>query len=65
MKPNKVFFTLITLIIFAALGCSLSSIKENNDILNGSFWKNQALQDIISYWTQHALDRDKGSHFLE
>jgi len=61
MKPNKVFFSLITLIIFAASGYSLSSIKENNDILNGSFWKNQALQDIIPYWTRYALDHDNGA----
>jgi len=43
------------------MGCTDFKDQKNIDVLNGTFWKNQALQDILPYWTQHAIDHEDGA----
>jgi mannobiose 2-epimerase len=59
---NKIIFIFLFLIIsLITIECTDSKKKDNSDILQGTFWKEQALQDIIPYWTQHAIDHEDGA----
>jgi mannose/cellobiose epimerase-like protein (N-acyl-D-glucosamine 2-epimerase family) len=42
-------------------GCSDLGKQENKNVLDGNFWKEQALTDIIPYWTQHSIDTVNGA----
>ena len=44
-------------------GCSDPGKQQNEDVLNGNFWKNQALTDILPYWTKYSLDTVDGAFF--
>lgn len=57
--PFIIFLALLAILV--TTGCSNSKRLEDVDILNGTFWKDQALQAIIPYWTQNTIDNDDGA----
>jgi hypothetical protein len=62
-KNKKKHLSLILLFIFILTGCSGPGKQKNEDVLNGNFWKNQALTDILPYWTKYSLDTVDGAFF--
>ncbi len=58
--------TFLILIIFLT-GCinNPPSIRSHaaKDVLSGEYWKNQALNDIMPYWTKYARDTISGAFF--
>ena len=62
--PDKIKWICILLILVIFLvvtGCSNSQKQDNHELLNGDFWKEQALQDILPYWIQHVIDHKNGA----
>ncbi|MGD8780963.1 MAG: AGE family epimerase/isomerase [Ignavibacteria bacterium] len=57
---RKTFINILFLAI-AVLFLISCSAKENEDVLDGSFWKNQALKQILPYWTRNARDTVYGA----
>jgi cellobiose epimerase len=49
------------LFIMILTNLNFSLAQEEKNALNGSFWKEQALKDIIPYWTKYALDKENGA----
>ncbi|NIA10529.1 MAG: hypothetical protein GWP10_12565 [Nitrospiraceae bacterium] len=56
----KSIFLISSLIIYLA-GCSGQQNQKDENVLQGDFWRKQALKDIIPYWTQHARDTVDGA----
>ena len=58
----KIFPILVpaALVIFLMKGCS-ERIGRKPTIIQGDYWKSQALEDIIPYWTKHARDTAAGA----
>lgn len=42
--------------------CNNSPIKTS-EVLSGNYWKEQALKDIIPFWTKYAQDKKSGAFF--
>ncbi|MEA3495805.1 MAG: hypothetical protein U9R42_07195, partial [Bacteroidota bacterium] len=57
---NK-YFSIILLFMFFLIGCSESGKQQNGNVLEGNFWKNQALTDILPYWTKYSIDTVDGA----
>ena len=55
------FILLIVLTLFIPMECPNLKSQEHGDVLNGNFWKDQALHDILPYWTQYAIDHKDGA----
>ncbi|MEA1896362.1 MAG: AGE family epimerase/isomerase [Bacteroidota bacterium] len=71
LKNKKKHFSIILLFIFILTGCSNPGNQENADvegslaadtnIFEGNFWKNQALSEILPFWTKYSLDTIDGA----
>ncbi|MCK4638937.1 MAG: AGE family epimerase/isomerase, partial [Bacteroidales bacterium] len=69
-KP-KLFFLFAVMSNFIISGCSDPGNQESTDVekttvsdtnvFEGNFWKNQALTDILPYWTKYSLDTVDGA----
>ena len=67
----KRFTSLILLAVIILSGCSNPGNQESTDVekataadtnvFEGNFWKNQALTDILPYWTKYSLDTVDGA----
>ena len=51
-------FLLLLIIIQAGCGNGTSPVSNVQD---GRYWKDQAINDILPYWTDNAMDRDSGA----
>ena len=57
LKKNGMFIFPFLLPFIIAIECADPIEKDFSHVLQGTFWKSQALQDIIPYWSQHAVGR--------
>jgi mannobiose 2-epimerase len=67
----KLLISLILLAVIILSGCSNPKNQQSTDIektfvadtnvFEGNFWKNQALTDILPYWTKYSLDTVNGA----
>lgn len=49
--------------LFFLLSQGAAKAQNSKKITEGSFWKNQAVNNIIPYWTKHAMDKKNGAFF--
>ena len=71
MTTSKLYFLFAVMVCFTISGCSNVKSKADADVENttaadtnvfeGSFWRNQALTDIMPYWIEHSLDTVDGA----
>ena len=59
-KCKKCIFLIVSLFIYLT-ACSDLKKQESENIFSGDFWKEQALEEIMPYWTQHAIDHENGA----
>lgn len=59
---NRFLQFLAVSLVFLVSGC-VEEFRENERTLDGEFWKNQALRDILPYWTRHVRDTVGGAFF--
>ncbi|HOW39124.1 MAG TPA: AGE family epimerase/isomerase [Bacteroidales bacterium] len=55
-------FLFIFLIITVLTACS--NRKQSADIMDGEYWKNQGLNEIIPFWQKHIIDTVNGGFYL-
>jgi mannose/cellobiose epimerase-like protein (N-acyl-D-glucosamine 2-epimerase family) len=61
MNPGKAPVYIFVLLIF----CSSCCIHEEDEkYLDGEFWRNQGLENIIPFWQAHARDTVYGAYYL-
>ena len=53
--------TVVILVLLIAMGVMAA---EGEECLNGEFWREQALTDIIPYWWEHARDEEYGAFYM-
>jgi len=59
---REILRILPVLLFFILAGCAEGS-HDNERSMDGEFWKNQALQEILPHWTHHARDTMDGAFF--
>ena len=52
------------IILFSCLSCSSTDNKQDQKLLDGEFWRQQGLTQIIPFWQNHARDTINGAYFL-
>lgn len=52
----------VTLALFLSAAVATPQQKE---VLDGDFWREQALTDIIPYWYDHVRDQENGAFFMK
>lgn len=52
------------LIIFISLITGCSGGKSHDDVLDGKYWRNQGLTQVIPFWQKHVVDTVNGGFFL-
>ncbi|MCD4747544.1 MAG: hypothetical protein K8R58_14710, partial [Bacteroidales bacterium] len=67
----KLFISLILLAVIILTGCSNPKKQESKNadktvaadrnVFEGNFWRNQALTDILPYWTEYSIDTVDGA----
>ena len=50
--------------MLALLVAAEVALCRQKDVLDGEFWRNQALTDIIPYWYEHARDTSHGAFYM-
>ena len=71
IRKPKLFFSFAVMAYLILSGCSNSGNQKSTDVgkstvtdtsvFEGNFWKNQALTDILPYWTEYSLDTVDGA----
>lgn len=61
----KLFYTcrILTACLLLAIAADLTNAQNKIKDTDGSFWKNQAVNNIIPYWTRHAIDSKNGAFY--
>ena len=64
-KDKKLFITLVFLIVVqaAVAGNGIEATLEQK-IMDGEFWRNQVLIDLMPYWYKHVIDEEHGAFYL-
>jgi len=57
---NKISGVIILGLSVLLLSCN-TGYKETSDIMSGDYWKTQALEHIMPYWTDNAIDKEYGA----
>jgi len=62
-------YILLPMILLSAYFCvtvmtGCSSRKEKSDILNGGYWRDQGLNEVIPFWQKHVIDTVNGGYYL-
>ncbi len=57
---NKISGVIILGLSVLFLSCN-TGYKETSDIMSGDYWKTQALEHIMPYWTDNAIDKEYGA----
>lgn len=64
-RSKSIFLVLLLLIVFYDANLIFSkNIKNNSKYLEGEFWSQQALKEIIPFWN-HTLDDKNGGYFTD
>lgn len=50
----------LLLLIIIQAGCG-NGTSPGSNVQDGRYWKDQAINDILPYWTENAMDRDSGA----
>ncbi len=59
MKPGVI--NLFLLLVFAIQAGCRNDTSYGNTVLDGNYWKDQAINDILPYWSKYAMDSDSGA----
>ena len=59
MKPGIVSAISLLLLIIP-VGCR-NDHPEENTVLDGKYWRDQAINDILPYWSEYSVDSDSGA----
>ena len=62
---KKYFFVIILLLNFSACNSPQKTDRQakENDVLEGAFWRHQALQNIMPYWLRYSIDEKNGAFY--
>jgi mannose/cellobiose epimerase-like protein (N-acyl-D-glucosamine 2-epimerase family) len=64
MKTKQLYSVVIVLTsLFILLSPGEADAQKSKKITEGIFWKNQAVNNIIPYWSRHAMDKKYGAFF--
>jgi len=59
MRPG-IISALSLLLLTILSGCGNDHFAKNT-VLDGNYWKDQAINDILPYWSRYAMDSDSGA----
>jgi len=57
------FFLFLLIFLSGYAIYKISAKKPEPEVLSGEYWKNQALKDIMPYWTEHSRDTMSGAFY--
>jgi len=66
LQSVKVLFMMLIFIVAGQAAMEGNSIETalEQKIMNGEFWRDQVLIDLIPYWYKHVIDKEHGAFYL-
>lgn len=60
MMRSGIINTLVLLLLIILAACTNDPAAKKT-VLDGNYWRDQAINDILPYWTKYAMDSDSGA----
>lgn len=60
MMRSGIISTLALLLLIILAGCRNDPATKNT-VLDGNYWRDQAIYEILPYWSKYAMDSDSGA----